>query len=56
MNNKEPDKIQTQMLSITVASLVTSAINGIVGFVAVYFFAPIWSKMIAWWRNKNEIN
>ena len=55
MSDKEPNKITIQMLPITIASLTVSAINGIVGFLAVYFFAPIWVKIVAWW-NKNEIH
>jgi len=55
MSNKEPNKIKKQMLPITIASLTVSAINGIVGFLAVYFFAPIWARIIAWW-NKNDIH
>lgn len=54
MSNKELNKSKIQMLPITIASLTISAINGIVGFLAVYFFAPIWVKIVAWW-NKNEI-
>jgi hypothetical protein len=54
-NNKEANKISIQMLPITIASLTVSAINGIIGFLAVYFFAPIWIKIVAWW-NKNEIH
>ena len=38
-NNKEANKISIQMLPITIGSLTISAINGIVGFLAVYFFA-----------------
>jgi hypothetical protein len=55
MNNKESNKIKIQMLPITIASLTVSAINGIVGFLAVYFFTPIWAKIVAWW-NKNDIH
>jgi hypothetical protein len=55
MSDKEPNKTKIQMLPITIGSLTVSAINGIVGFLAVYFFAPIWVKIVAWW-NKNEIH
>ena len=55
MRDKESDKIKIQMLPITIASLTVSAINGIVGFLAVYFFAPIWARIIVWW-NKNDIH
>ena len=55
MTNKKLNKIKIQMLPITIGSLTVSAINGIVGFLAVYFFAPIWARIIAWW-NKNDIH
>jgi len=55
MSNKGSNKIKIQMLPITIASLTVSAINGIVGFLAVYFFTPIWKKIVVWW-NKNDIH
>ncbi len=53
MKDKKPIKIQ--MLPITIGSLTASAINGIIGFLAVYFFAPIWAKIVARW-NKNDLH
>ena len=38
--------------SITIGSLIGSAINGIIGYIAVWFFAPLWIKLIN--RNKND--
>jgi hypothetical protein len=55
MSDKELNKSKIQMLPITIASLTVSAINGIVGFLAVYFFAPIWAKIVARW-NKNDLH
>jgi hypothetical protein len=50
----EPNKeeIKEQSLSITVASLLGSAVNGIIGFIAVYFFKPLWEKFIGWWNSE----
>lgn len=52
----ETDKkdIKKQSLSVTVGSLVGAAINGIVGYVAVYFFKPLWEKLIKKFNDKNR--
>lgn len=52
----ETDKedIKKQSLSVTVGSLVGAAINGIIGYVAVYFFKPLWEKLIKWWKNESN--
>jgi len=52
----EPNKkeFKKQSLTITVASLIGAAINGIVGFIAVYFFKPVWEKIVKWWYGKEE--
>lgn len=42
-------KFKIQTIPITVVGLVSSALNGIVAYVAVYFFKPIWEKLIKWW-------
>lgn len=49
-DGKKSFKIQT--LPITIGSLVGSAISGIVGYIAVYFFKPIWNRIVAWWNNE----
>lgn len=53
-------KFKQQMISVTISlsSIVGSAIHGIVAFIAVYFFKPLWEKLIKlldtnYW-NKNE--
>jgi hypothetical protein len=52
----ETDKhdIKKQSLSVTLASIVGAAINGIVAYIAVYFFKPMWEKTIKWWHSKEE--
>jgi uncharacterized membrane protein len=51
--SEEEHKVKQQCLgSITISSLVASAVNGIVGFVAVYFFKPIWDKLVSYWKKK----
>lgn len=50
-NGKKLFKIQT--IPLTLAGLIGSAINGIVAYIAVYFFKPLWEKTIHWWNNKD---
>lgn len=52
----ETDKkdVKKQSLSVTLASVIGAAINGIVAYVAVYFFKPLWEKLIKWWKNESN--
>lgn len=58
--NSDSDKpVKNQSVSITLCGLVASAINGIVAYIAVYFFKPLWEKLIKildakqdYWQNK----
>ena len=47
----EDNKIQC-LPAITMGGLISSAINGIIGFIAVYFFKPLWEKIVKWWNIK----
>ena len=47
------NKTKIQSVTITVAGLLTSAINGIVAYIAVYFFQPLWEKIVKWWNQKD---
>ena len=42
----EPSTVKQQSISITIGSLVVSALNGIVAYIAVYFFKPLLEKFI----------
>lgn len=48
-------KFKIQTISITVAGVIAAAINSIVGYIAVYFFKPLWEKIMKWWNN-DKIN
>lgn len=56
MENKE--EVETQMIpvvpALTFSGIINASISGIVSFIAVYFFTPIWSKIVKYWNN-NEI-
>lgn len=42
--------------SITAATLAGAAVNSIVGYIAVYFFAPVWKKIARTWEEKEQEN
>lgn len=53
------ETVKTESVSITLCGLMASAINGIVAYIAVYFFKPLWEKIIKildlkqdYWKNK----
>lgn len=50
MKSKDGKKCRIQTIPITLAGLIGSAINGIIGYIAVYFFKPLWEKTIKWWN------
>jgi cobalamin synthase len=47
-------KFKIQMIPVTLVGLLTSAINGIVAYIAVYFFKPLWDKLVRWWNNESS--
>lgn len=48
--DSESNKIKKQNIPLTIGGLVASAISGIVGYIAVYFFKPVWEKIARWWK------
>jgi hypothetical protein len=48
------DKIKNQCVSLTFSAVVGAAIQAIIGYVAVYFFKPLWLKIttVLSWHNK----
>jgi len=59
MENKE-EEAKTQMIPIvpalTISGIINASISGIVSFIAVYFFTPIWNKIIRSYNNKRKEN
>jgi hypothetical protein len=49
MKSKDGKRLKIQMVPITLASLIGSAINGIIAYIAVYFFKPLWDRLMKWW-------
>jgi hypothetical protein len=57
MENKE--EVKTQMIpvvpALTFGGIINASVSGIVSFIAVYFFTPVWNKITNYWNN-NEIH
>ena len=56
MENKE--EVKTQMIpvvpALTFSGIINASVSGIVSFIAIYFFTPVWNKIVNYWNN-NEI-
>ena len=48
--DSESNKIKKQNIPLTIGGLIASASSGIVGYIAVYFFKPVWEKIVRWWK------
>lgn len=51
MMSKDSSKFKIQTIPITIAGLIASAVNGIIAYIAVYFFKPLWEKLMKWWKH-----
>jgi len=52
-DGEDNSRFNIQVFSVTIAGLIASAINGIIAYIAVYFFKPLWEKFVAW-INKHQ--
>ena len=49
---KRKSAFKYQLIPISLAGIISSAVNGIIAYIAVYFFRPLWDKIVKWWRNE----
>jgi hypothetical protein len=50
----EPEFKKQVLTEITLGSILSSAISGIVGYVAVYFFKPMWDRFISFFEKNHK--
>lgn len=54
----ENNDLKKQCVTVTAGTLASSSIQAIVGYIAIWFFKPVWEKIVkllGWDRNnKNE--
>ena len=52
-DKNKTDRVDT-LSSVTATTLFAAAIQAIVGYVAVWFFKPLWERTIKWWSKRND--
>lgn len=53
--DKKKNKLKIATVgSITVATIAGAIVNSIVGYIAVYFFIPVWKKIAKIWEKEKE--
>jgi hypothetical protein len=52
-SQQQNDEIEPQCVTITLGSVITSAINGIIGVIAAYLFKPVLDKITQTWKKKD---
>ena len=46
------EKIKKQ--SITMTTIMGKAIEAVVAYIALWFFKPVWDRLVKWWKGKDE--
>ena len=41
--------------SITMSTIIGKAVEAIVAYIALWFFKPVWDRLVKWW-GKDETN
>tara|TARA_R100000005_G_C4944665_1_gene167704 strand:+ start:153 stop:314 length:162 start_codon:yes stop_codon:yes gene_type:complete len=41
--------------SITTSTIIGKAVEAIVAYIALWFFKPVWDRLVKWWK-KDETN
>lgn len=47
-------KIKKQSLSITVGSIVSACLHGIIGYIAAHLFEPVWQKIVKYFNQSHK--
>tara|TARA_B100002019_G_scaffold128310_1_gene110405 strand:- start:552 stop:722 length:171 start_codon:yes stop_codon:yes gene_type:complete len=55
MTSDHGDDKPIKKQSITMTTIVGKAIEAIVAYIVLFFFKPVWDKLVGWW-NKNDKN
>ena len=52
--DKNSKEVKSQ--SVTMATIIGKAIEAIVAYITIWFFKPLWEKLVKWWKGNNESN
>ena len=53
MKDRLGDDKQIKKQSITMTAIFSKAIEAVVAYVVLFFFRPVWDRLVKWW-NKND--
>ena len=45
-------KIEAQ--NITLSTIIGKIIEAIIVYITIYFFKPVWEKMVSFWKRKDD--
>ncbi len=48
------NKIKKQ--SITMTTILGKAIEAVVAYIVLFFFKPVWDRLVKWWNKDNDNN
>lgn len=54
MTTSKKDGKEFKQQSVTITTIFTAAVEAIVGYIVVWFFEPIWKRIVKWWKGNNE--
>lgn len=49
--NKDSEEVKNQ--SVTMTTIAGKAIEAIVAYITIWFFKPLWEKLVKWWNNRD---
>ena len=55
MTSDHGDDKPIKKQSITMSTIIGKAIEAVVAYIALWFFKPVWDRIVKWW-NKNDKN
>jgi len=55
MNDQHGKDKPIKKQSITMTTIFGKAIEAVVAYVVLFFFRPVWDRLVKWW-NKNDKN
>ena len=56
MNDQHGEEKPIKKQSITMTTIFGKAIEAVVAYVVLFFFRPVWDRLVKWWKEKDETN
>tara|TARA_Y100000389_G_scaffold19883_1_gene17244 strand:- start:9807 stop:9974 length:168 start_codon:yes stop_codon:yes gene_type:complete len=54
MNDQHGKDEPIKKQSITMTTIFGKAIEAVVAYVVLFFFRPVWDRLVKWWNKDNE--